>query len=166
MCTEIKSPAVQLRASFVPYVVFVLIWGTLLVMWSIAAFSGTIAGTWKAIAISSCALGFAVLLLSRFQIVLADDSISYRTLFGGTRVLKLSEIERAQFNSGPQSYWDRFGLEPLDRLVVQPHSITGKAVLIINGRVFSNSDIKRVIHFLGPRFVERAQALSRVTRKL
>jgi hypothetical protein len=149
----------------VPYIVFALICGPL-VIWSSAAFSGTITGAWKAVAISSCALGFAILWLSRFQIVLADDSISYRTLFGGRRVLRLSEIERAQSNFGPHSYWDRFGLEPLDRLVVEPYSITGKAALIINRRVFSNSDIKRVLHFLGPKFVTRPTAQTGFRRKL
>jgi hypothetical protein len=103
----------------------------------------------------ACILALSFVWISRFQIILSDESICYRTLFGGTRSLGLSDIERADIEVGMDelTYRDQlFRLRPMVRLVIKPYPSSGKSPMDINLKIFSRRDIDRVLDFLGPKF--------------
>lgn len=151
-------PTIRIRASWRPYVVFTLLLAPLLMIWLVAGFVRSFRDLWQPLGIIGAALVLVLLWLGRFQIILTDDTLSYRTLFCGTRSIPLSDIERAEIEAGWSTYWDQF--RPMVRLTITPHAFSENRPLYINVKVFSHQDIKRVLDFLGPRFHDPGEASS------
>lgn len=150
------TPTVRIRASWRPYVVFTLLFAPLLMLWLVVCFGRSFWVAWQPLGIIGGGLALVWLWLGRFQIVLSDDILSYRTLFGGTRSIPLSEIERAEIEAGWSTYWDRF--RPMVRLAIIPHASSENRPLDINVKVFCRQDIDRVLDFLGPKFHDPDEA--------
>jgi hypothetical protein len=85
--------------------------------------------------------------ISRFQLTLMDDSISYRSLFWGTRSLRFADIQTAEVLVGVYSYLDRF--KPFFRLEIHPFPTTGKKPIIVNINVFGADAWVALDTFLG-----------------
>lgn len=133
-----------IKAATSTYVTFGVIWGTLALIAFIVS--------WKT---SSSLAVFALLILvmvfcftwiAAFKLVLANGVLSYRTLFGGTRSIPLSEIERAEGAIGYDKYSDR--LKPPIRLVIQPSSSSRQKAIHVNLKVLRRQDVLRVIKAL------------------
>src|ERR1700739_1498373 len=54
---------------------------------------------WWAVAILSITLVFSILWVMRFGMSISGETLSYRSLFGGTRSLRLTEIKSAEINA-------------------------------------------------------------------
>jgi hypothetical protein len=83
----------------------------------------------------------AFLWISRFEILVSDSQLSYRTLFGGTRSLQLSQIESARTEIALGRL-----LGPLYRLIITPED--GTTVVVINMKIFSRNDLQKLFAIL------------------
>ena len=90
---------------------------------------------------------FVVLWISRFRLEISSSTLSYRTLFGGSRSLPISSIESADLSAGPGPPF-----APFVRLTLYPFVNSGARPIVINAKVFSRGDIDQVIEILGPKF--------------
>jgi hypothetical protein len=105
---------------------------------------------WWAVAILSITLVFAILWVSRFLISISGETLSYRSLFAGTRSLRFTEIQSAEINADIEfETHERFA--PLFKLILWPEPFSGKKPLIINMKVFGRQDLTRVLDLLGPK---------------
>lgn len=86
----------------------------------------------------------SILWVWAFRLVIADEVISYRSLFGGTRSISLADIEKAATELNLRS-----GLRPPMQLIVYPAN--GERPIRINMKVFSRDDLGQVFDFLGPK---------------
>jgi hypothetical protein len=83
----------------------------------------------------------AFLWVSRFQILVSDSQLSYRTLFGGTRSLQLSQIVSARTEISPGRL-----LGPFYRLIITPKD--GTPLIVINMKIFSRNDLQELFAIL------------------
>jgi len=86
--------------------------------------------------------------LRLFRIELSDGRISYRTIWrlGRTTSLAFSEIGKAEIKIGVFSYFDRF--KPTVRLELRPKSSVQKPSIVINLKIFAESDVKKMFDIL------------------
>lgn len=100
---------------------------------------------WQMISVLGCILLFILLWVGSFRISILGDTISYNSLWGGTRSLHLSEIEKAQIKIDAA---EKFGA--FYRLILWPES-SALSPIVINMKVFGKPDLNRVFDFLGPK---------------
>ena len=83
-----------------------------------------------------------------YRIELSNESISYRTIWklGRTTSLTFSEINKAEIKIGVFKYTDRF--KPTVRLELKPKPGVKKLPIIINLKVFSENDMKKLLNIL------------------
>ena len=141
---ELPSEPLIIRASVSTYVVFGLMWGALL--------AGLILiprnpGYWGVVALSLLGFTLSFAWIASLKLVIANEFMSYRTLFTGTRSFALSEIECSDLAIGYESVSEHF--KPPIRLVIRPHQSTGKKPINVNLKVLNKSDIARLMKILG-----------------
>ena len=99
--------------------------------------------------------------LFRFWLAVSSDSLSYTSLFCGTRVRRLTEIKHIKFESGIREYSDRF--KPFIRLVVvsaRPEETT----INVNLKVLAASSVRELLETLRARC--RTMDMTNVVRGL
>lgn len=102
---------------------------------------------WEAIAVATAGWVFAIVWLRSFRLEVTSTELRYRSLFGGLRVIALSAIESSEIQIGVNEPRDRF--RPLYRLVVTLREPAGAQPLIVNIKVLSMNELRRVLLALG-----------------
>jgi hypothetical protein len=143
---ELLSEPLVIRACAFTYVVFGLMFGVTLVLGIASLLRGP--GLLGAVALNLLLLILSFVWIASFKFVVTNRSISYRTLFTGTRSFALSEIEKCGLAIGDETYWERFKFKPPIRLVIQPRQATGKKPISVNLKVFSKRDVLWLIEVL------------------
>jgi len=139
------SPTLSIRACGSSYLVFTIVWGALLVLFSIVSMhKGKI--LWLPIAICLFAMAIFYLWLGFYKLELSNNSITYRSLLRGTSSLAFSETDRVEIQTGHSKYSDRF--RPTIRLVIKPKPFVNKPHLVVNLKVFNKSDLIRLDNYL------------------
>ncbi|MGH9873048.1 MAG: hypothetical protein ACRD9S_11370 [Pyrinomonadaceae bacterium] len=92
------TPSVTIKACASTYVVFVVIFGTLLLL-AITTLALGKASSVQLISLCLLAMAFSFFWIASFKLTFGEDAIAYRT-FGGTKNLNLSEIDRAYVRIG------------------------------------------------------------------
>jgi len=87
---------------------------------------------------------FVFVWIGSFQITVSGSRLSYRTLFGGTRTLLLSEVASAETQLGTGKL---FG--PFHRLVITPKD--SSRPMAVNMKIFEKSDLQQLLTILGDR---------------
>jgi hypothetical protein len=94
----------------------------------------------------SAALILGQIWVRGFRILVSESEIAYRSGFGGTRVLRIADI---------QSAWTEMGRDTASaafyRLVLQ--SRDSDQPVVINMKVFARHDILKLVEILGDRVV-------------
>lgn len=95
----------------------------------------------RGMAALAVAYSTAILLwVHKFRIKIGDGTINYQSLFGGTREVRVTDIESANIEVGMRKYTDRF--RPPIRLVLGMRGSMGASrEVTINLKVFALSDI-------------------------
>ena len=133
---ELPSQPLIIKACASTYVVFGVMLGVpLLVSLAVALLNGS---SWSALAAVLFALALTFVWIASFKLVIANEVISYRTLFTGTRSVALAEIERCYLETGYERGQDP--MKPPIRLVIRPRQSTGKKPISVNLKVLSRSD--------------------------
>ncbi|MEB7938296.1 hypothetical protein [Escherichia whittamii] len=88
---------------------------------------------------------FICFYISRFKIKITTDSILYRTMFLGTKEIKISNIDAVRYRIGADTYKERF--LPLCRLEIRDKSRT----MIINIKFLSKGNVNILNSFLKSR---------------
>ena len=101
-------------------------------------------GAWLMVGLLGSILVLILLWVGFFRISLIGETLFYRSLWGGTRSLQLSEIKSAEIKIDTN---EKFG--PPYRLILWPEPSTGKKPIVVNMKVFSRTDLTRVFDFLG-----------------
>jgi hypothetical protein len=101
--------------------------------------------------IMTAALFFGFMIwISAFRLSLREGVLKYRSLFGGLRSIRLSDVERAEYKFAPEA---AFG--PFVQLVLTPHPNAGPPV-VINMKVFSRADLDNLLDILGPKLITKS----------
>jgi hypothetical protein len=108
---------IVLKATTSAYGIFGLIFGFVTLMTGLAASSER--SMTPAFAASAAAWILSYVWLSRFRIAVDSESLTYTTLFAGTRTYCFTEIRKMSVESGVRDYSDRF--KPFVRLVIKPN---------------------------------------------
>jgi len=93
---------------------------------------------------------FSYVWLARFRLVSATESLSYRSLFGGTRTYRMLDIRRITKEVGFREYSDRF--KPHVRLVIRPHTEISRFSVYVNLRVFGKPGARQILDDLQIKF--------------
>ena len=148
------------RACASTYAIMIGIWAFLflLVLYSALRHANS---AWPLVSMLGCVLVFVLCWVGSFRITIFANSVSYRSLLGGTRTLLLDEISKAEIKIATT---ENFG--PVYRLILWPESFAEKKSIVINMKVFSKTDLNRVFDFLGPKLqTERRFSLTSTERK-
>ena len=105
--------------------------------------------SWSAAALFALPVLGGTLWLLSYRLQIVNGVVTYRSLFGGKRVIPLADIRTATTATSPTA---PFG--PFYRLTLFPASPTDRPV-IINMKVFSRKDLQQVFDILGPKLKER-----------
>jgi len=114
------------------------------------AFAAPLAGRpwlWEAIAVATAGWVFAIVWLRSFRLEVTAKELRYRSLFTGLRVIALDAIESSEIQIGVQEPRDRF--RPLYRLVVKSREPADAKPLVVNVKVLSMNELRRVLLALG-----------------
>ncbi len=133
-----------------PYIVFGLMWGLPLAAIPFITLRGNFTGAWQVVGLLAGALVLSFSWINRFRIILSEESLSYRTLFGGTVSLNLVDIKKAYLTCGWRNYSDQVCCQPLFALVIEPKPSTPSREILINAKMFSQKDLQRVMDYLRP----------------
>lgn len=129
---------IHFRAATSSYFIFIAIWGVPLVIWTVANFING-RNNWQGIALCFLGLFGCILWLALFKLILTQDTVIYRSLFGGTVSLPVKEIIKTDIVIGCFTFADRF--KPTSRLVIEPNQSTGKKSIVINIKPFSQKAV-------------------------
>ena len=116
--------------------------------WALVFFLGVASAlhdwaAWPIPAISGVIWAFLGIWFLSHRIVIADNYLSYRTLFGGWKSIPLEQVQSVELEVGWKTYSDRF--RPMLRLKVVPSDTSAFRPLIINLRVFKKEDISDLL---------------------
>jgi hypothetical protein len=153
------TSSLDLKATASAYVVLGIIFGFLTGLTALAA-AAQRNMRW---ALLACIAAWAVsyVWLFRFRLVVSSDSLSYTSLFCGTRVRRLTDIKNIKLESGIREYSDRF--KPLFRLVVV--SVRPEETRInINLKVLAASSVRELLETLRARY--KTMGMTKVVRGL
>lgn len=89
------------------------------------------------------ALTSIVLMVKSYSVQVRNGILRYRSLLGGSREIRISDIESVAVEFGRRQYSDRF--RPPYRLVVKPRKSAGQDGFDINFKVFSRGDIHKLL---------------------
>ncbi len=142
------SKILELRASRSAYVLAGIIFGSLTLLTGLAAINDkSVRGLF--ILCFGCWV-FSYAWLFRFRFRVSDDSFTYRSLFGGTKTCRLTEIDRIKKEMGLREYSDRF--KPHWRLVIKTNPEIGRSPIYVNLRVFGRAGVRQIVECLHARF--------------
>ena len=133
------------RACASAYAVFVGVWVLPFSFFLYSALHGA-KGAWLIAVLCASLLISFLLWLRSFRILILDTTISYRTLFGEILTLSLNQIEKAEIKVNTA---EKFA--PVWQLILWPVPISQKKPIVINMKVFSQTDLNRVFDALGPK---------------
>lgn len=133
---DLPSKPLIMKACASTYMVFGVMLGVPLVASLAVALRNR--SSWSALAAIVIALTLTFVWIASFRIVIANNVISYRTLFTGTRSVALSEIERCYLETGYEH--GENPMKPPIRLVIRPRQSTGKKPISVNLKMLSRSD--------------------------
>jgi hypothetical protein len=138
------------KAARSAYIVFGLIFGFLTLMTGIAAS----ADRTMVAPFVGCAAAWAViyLWLARVKLTLKENSLTYRTLWAGTRAFDLEQIQNIEIESGVGGYSDRF--KPFVRLAISPKEGVALKPLYVNLKVLGGTSVRHLIDALRIRYHE------------
>jgi hypothetical protein len=98
-------------------------------------------------ALLACAVLSGVLsYLGYFRITVRDGTLSYRTLWRGTRTIRLADIKEARVDVKLLATPPR---RPPYALFLEPLPGTGKEPLVINIKFLSREDLRKLMEILG-----------------
>jgi hypothetical protein len=127
------------RARLSSYIILTICIGITPAIALLIALRGDSGPAWI-VAVGIGALLFTYFWLSRFRLTITPQSLTYRSLFTGERVIELSEVEDSQIISQSGLYGVRSLLE-----------VTARGVKTrINFKVFSLEAAQTVFHLVGP----------------
>lgn len=112
----------------------------------IVAFKNPRAGAGLVAKIIFLVMCLAAVWVRCFLLKISDGVLVYRTLFGGTKRVKIADIEEASFETGGSGFANR--LRPMVRLAVRPQKTAGLPPFDINLKVFSRRDIQELLGVL------------------
>jgi len=104
------------------------------------------ANAWQAVAIVAGIGIYIGVWYAAFRVTVIDGVLTYRTLIGRTKVIRLDDIERAHFEVGEKRYSDRD--RPPVRIFIKPRGDSRLAPFDINAAVFDNDDFAALIRIL------------------
>jgi hypothetical protein len=91
-----------------------------------------------------------------YELRTTNETVDYFSLIGGHKTLTLRDIKNARVRSGWFTYADRF--RPTTRLEILPTDRRGLRPIIVNLKVFRESDLKRFFAWLGEKLRADGQA--------
>jgi hypothetical protein len=147
---DVAQP-LSLRACASTYLVFCLIWAVPLFLSLAATFKNPTAWIGDVICLIGLAISF--IWIAFYKLELTGDVILYRTLFGGSVSLALSEIERVGITAGYNNYSDRFKA-PV-RLVLKSKRTSGRPSIEVNVKVFCKPDLLALLEVLNSKISTR-----------
>ena len=104
------------------------------------------AGAWQPLLISLALLSSVLLWIHSFELVFSDDTVSYKTLFGGTRSFRIADIETAAIKMN----FEQRG-SGLITLVLQPRPGVDQPPLYINLKPFKAHELSAFFGLLNAR---------------
>ena len=141
---DVHAIPLVIRACTSTYVVFGIMWGILIPLCLYNAIY-LLPHDWQPVELlSGILIGFFIM-IRMFKVVVTADSISYRTLFSGTRKLAFSNIQKACVRVGVDED-DKFA--PFIRLELTPISSINSQPMRINLKVFSLDDVHQLLTIL------------------
>ncbi len=143
LATRLEEPLHQ-RACRSTYVVIVGMAG--LPLWMSPIFFRT-GDAGELIALGLVTSSLAFLWVHSFEVMLTSDSIRYRTLWHGTRVLPLINIERAAVEIGVAE--TGYPARPMCSLTLYPTTESGQERIDINMKIFGLHEIRKLLEHLG-----------------
>ena len=93
------------------------------------------------------AMAFVFVWLRRFALEVTNDSLTYRTLWQGTRTLRFDDIRKAAVEMGAVA--EGFHSRPMIRLALYPYEKSGQERMDVNMKVFEREDIHALLEHLG-----------------
>jgi hypothetical protein len=134
-----------IRPSKSGYITFGCIAGVPMIIGIVAAFK-SISALWI---VGICLLGMitAWMWISTYEIRISDKEIIFKSFFGGTRSMKITEVDNAKITRFSYQTQKEI-LGPPNQLRVFPHFVAGLQAISINAKVFSRKDLKYLVEFL------------------
>lgn len=139
---EPEHSIIDARAAISTYAIWVTISGFLFVLYLFT----NLGATPKILLGSISAL--TLLWIRAYRIIFDGRTITYRTLFGGTKSIELASITSARTEVGTK---DRLG--PMFRLVLEGSGASGEPPIVINMKPFKREDLQRLSKILEPKMV-------------
>ncbi len=138
-----KSKTFTARPCRATYIIFAVI-GSIPVLVGVFAMLSTTSRIWKDV-VTLTLLPVALLVWVHFhQIEIANDVLSYKSLFGGSRSVPLRAIRNAELKFGMDA---PFG--PFYRLIVHGTEETTPRPIVVNIKLFAKDDVNRLFDALG-----------------
>lgn len=144
----------QMKACRTSYVTFIIICGIPLFLGYLVAYKYNDLSAWKIVLLWLLAMILFVIWLSFFKVIVTEEGIYYRTLFGGTKYIRFDEIQRVQILFGWFKYSDRF--KPMHRIAIEPND-TKKRVIYINMKVFSKINLNNLFDIMEQKLGEKCK---------
>ena len=131
------------------YVLFAIVFGLLTLFMLVATWR---TGSWGAPAFFAAVLAAFMYWLSRFEIGLSSQALTYRSLLGH-RTVNWSDVQGSELHVGVRSYSDRF--KPPIRLVVRARGPGAERPPIINLKPFRGEDIRVLLNMPELKLVQK-----------
>lgn len=132
------------RASLSTYLVFSSILAPLFVLVAIATIKSP--QSWSVVVIVGLVAAGCGVWIRSFRLVVSDETLVYRSLFGGTRSIQLSEIGKAETKLASSD-----ALGPFMQLRIIPKHGLRRRPIVVNMKVFSRNDLRALFEILGPK---------------
>jgi hypothetical protein len=140
--------AVVLRARRSAYVLAGLIFGSPTLLSGLAAITDKRLRGFFLLWLACWIFSYAWLAL--FLLVVSDESLRYRSLFGGSATFRLSQIHRISMEVGVRRWSDRF--KPNVRLIVECNPEVRRSHVYVNLQVFGRARVRPLLDDLRARF--------------
>jgi hypothetical protein len=88
---------------------------------------------------------FALVWIRSYRIIIEARTLTYRSLFAGTRTTNLDDITSAKTEIGPKGY----PLGPTMRLMLNLNPSLNQAPIVINFKIFGRDDLNRLWGIVG-----------------
>lgn len=142
----------KMRACVSSYITFIVIFCIPISILVLASFKSS--SCLKPIYLFSFAFLIFIIWLSFFKVIVTEEGLYYRTLFGGTKYIRFDEIQRVQILFGWFKYSDRF--KPMHRIAIEPND-TKRRVIYINMKVFSKINLNNLFDIMEQKLGEKCK---------
>lgn len=139
------SVCLLLRACPSAYIVFIVITGFPLLLSIIAMYKKYDPSLWALILVLIFIMLLSIIWLRVYKVILSDDSITYYSLFGGCKTIKILDIENIRVIFGGYKYPHIF--RPMFSLIIWPISLSKKPIFI-NVKVFDKQGISELVRII------------------